>query len=308
MDDTPDRNMSGFEIKEQLPDSTVPYFASVLTAYKDGIACGSVSLYDNPYIEHNGQDVLLFGNVVTAQEEGLAMLISKAEEVARQQGKQYIIGPVNGSTWNDYRLPLTEAKALFSGDLAEPLFYAASLQENGYEILHRYFSAVSGITEKEYAGIEQLEGITIRGINTDDLTTDLQKLYPLCADAFSENVLFSPIDEATFVKKYLQYATLLNNDFVLVAEQDSNIIAFVFAYPDMMDSKRLVMKTIARHPQHRVPGLIDNMIKIVLSNAAEKGYTEIVHAFMHEANRSVMISERYNGSIIREYALFIKSI
>lgn len=300
--------MSGFEIREQLPDSTVPYLVSVLTAYSDGVACGSVLLYNNPHMKHNGQDALLFGNIEATDEEELAKLMHKAEQIAQQQGKRYIIGPVNGSTWNDYRLPLTEAKALFSGDLTQPLFYAASLQENGYEILHRYFSAVSGITEKEYTGILLPEGITIRGINTDDLTTDLQKLYPLCADAFSENVLFSLIDEATFVKKYLQYATLLNNDFVLVAEQDSNIIAFVFAYPDMMDSKRLVMKTIARHPQHRVPGLIDNMIKIVLRNAAEKGYTEIVHAFMHEANRSVMISERYNGSIIREYGLFIKSI
>lgn len=300
--------MSGFEIKEQLPDSAVPYLVCVLTLYKDGVACGSVSLYDNPFIKHNGQDVLLFGNVAATHEEELAMLMRKAEEVAQQQGKQYIIGPVNGSTWNDYRLPLNEAKVLFSGELTQPLFYATLLQENGYEILHRYFSAVSSITEKEYAGIQQPEGIIIRGINTDDLTTDLQKLYPLCAAAFSENVLFSPIDEATFVEKYLQYAALLNSDFVLVAEQNNNIIAFVFAYPDMMDSKRMVMKTIARHPLHRVPGLIDNMIKIVLKNAAEKGYTEIVHAFMHEANRSVMISERYNGSIIREYGLFIKSI
>ena len=300
--------MSGFEIKEQLQDSIVPYLVSVLTAYKDGVVFGSVSLYDNPHIKHNCQDVLLFGNIDATQAEELLKLMHKAEEVAQQQGKQYLVGPINGSTWSDYRLPLTEAKALFSGDLAQPLFYAVVLQDTGYEILHRYFSAVSGITEKEYTGIQQPEGIAIRGINTDDLTTDLQKLYPLCAAAFSENVLFSPIDEATFVKKYLQYSALLNSDFVLVAEQDSNIIAFVFAYPDMMDSKRMVMKTIARHPQHRVPGLIDNMIKIVLSNAAEKGYTEIVHAFMHEANQSVMISERYSGSIIREYGLFIKSI
>lgn len=291
------------------------YLVKCVVAHKEQQPCGRLCVYNNPYNTHDGEDVLLFGNFDCNNDVEIARtMIDFVAEEARKMDIEYIAGPINGNTWNDYRLPVKGEQPAFMGDLNQPSYYKDSLLQNGFKVWHNYFSAVAPIEPSmlpDEQVLQQLkdEGVQVRGINTDDLDTELKKIYTLCAAAFKDNILFSPVDEQTFVSKYKQYALLMSSDYVLLAEHEGRVIGLTFAYPDnSLENKRVIIKTLARHPQYRVKGLVDTLIRILYRNAAANGCTHMVHAFMHEDNKSLVLSKQYKGTVIREYAVFIKSI
>lgn len=297
-------------------DIDVNTLLNCVIVYRDNMPVGRSCLYVNSDLHHDGMPVLVFGNFDCINDTAVSSaLFGYIEQVAKDKNLQFMIGPMNGSTWNDYRLPITGERSTFTGDLDQPLYYSALLSNAGYTMMHRYYSSVAPIhiTEapcEDTIPVLASEGVTIRGIDVDNYTEELKKIYELCATAFAQNVLFSPIDEATFVNRYLPFRNIITSDLVLLAEQDSEIIAVFFAYPDVqaLPEKRVVIKTMARNPHKKVKDLVSTMIKILHKNAVNLKYNEMVHAFMHEENRSRELSLQYEGMVIREYALFIKEV
>lgn len=290
------------------------YLVKCIVAYRAGQPAGRLCLYSNPYITHEGEPVLLFGNFDCDNDAEIGeSMFGFVEDEVRKMRTSYIAGPINGNTWNDYRLPVKGEQPAFMGDLNQPLYYKDLLLNNGFKVWHNYFSAVAPIEPymlPDAHVLQQLnsQGVIVRGIYTNELDAELKKTYALCAAAFKDNVLFSPTDEQNFVNRYKQYAPIMSSDYVLLAEYEGRVIGLAFAYPDQgATDKRLIIKTLARHPQYRVKGLVDTMIRILHRNAAAKEFTHMVHAFMHEDNKSLVLSQQYKGTVIREYAVFIKS-
>lgn len=290
------------------------YLITCVVAYRNTVPSGRLCIYYNPQLLYQNLPVLLFGNFDFVHDnEVCKCMLEYVEKTAVKMNIHYIVGPVNGSTWNEYRFPVSGEKAAFTGDTHQPLYYSGLLVDCGYHILHRYASAVSNTGEATHPDTDTWDqlsasGVNIRGIDTADYAGDLEKIYEVSAASFTDNALFSPIDKTTFINKYLQYERLVDKNFVLVAEQARRVIAFAFAYPDQqsLSRKRLVIKTLARHPEYRIQGLISTMIQLLYKHAEDKGYTEIIHAFMHLDNKSLVLSQLYGGHVIREYAVFIK--
>ena len=86
------------------------------------------------------------------------------------------------------------------------------------------------------------------------------------------------------------------------------MVAFLLCYPDVFckTEKRLIVKTMAKDPGCKTRGIIDMMIQMMQVKATEKGYSKLIHAFIHQQNKSRQISGRYDGVLFREYALMIK--
>lgn len=293
-----------------------PNLVTCVIAYRDAVPSGRLCIYYNPHLVHEKQPVLLFGNFdCVADNEVCKYMLDYVEKTAVKMKITNVVGPVNGSTWNEYRLPVSGKKAAFTGDLQQPLYYTELLRACGYSAMHKYTSAISGTKIDIRPGKNTPEslkesGVSIRGIDKAEYAGELEQIYDVCVASFMDNVLFSPIDKTTFINKYLQYEKLVDKNFCLVAEQEGKVIAFVFAYPDLqsLPEKRLVIKTLARHPGHRVQNLIHSMIQVLYKNAEDNGYSEIIHAFMHLDNKSLVLSQLYGGKVIREYAVFIKQV
>mgnify|MGYP003882536643 FL=1 len=301
---------------QPLSEIDTPSLVTCVVAYKDDVPSGRLCIYQNTHLRYREAPVLLFGNYDCTDDIAVSnALLAYVEAVAREKNIPFVVGPVSGNTWNSYRQPVKGAKAVFTGDLQQPLIYKNLIEHAGYAVMHSYYSAIADIAFAELPDEEALKklessGITIRGIDVTNYEEELKKIYKLCEVAFPGNVLFSHISEDEFLQKYLPFKSIITSDFVLLAEQDDEIIAVFFAYPDLLalPQKRLVIKTMARHPQRKVKDLVSTMIKILYSNAAEKGYDKIVHAFMHEDNRSRELSQQYEGDVVREYVVYIKRV
>lgn len=285
------------------------WFYCAVVVRRNGKIITGLCVYSNPYIKHNGNSTVLIGNIKCEDNaEVFAMLINETVLIAQKLGAKCIIGPIDGSTWDAYRFSIREAEGVFSGDIVHDLYYNHLMLSNGFSTLHNYYSSVSKIQQRYTEEPLQI-GVTIRNINSCKFEDELRALYPMCVSAFADNELFSPIDEAGFVKKYSAYEKYLDADFVKVAEDDMGIVALFFCYEGLYRRMpALIIKTIARHPERRYKGLVEMMAKKVLNKAYTEGITYVVHAFMHEENRSLKLSAEYGGKKINEYAVYIKCL
>ncbi|MBN8669217.1 MAG: hypothetical protein J0L80_00905 [Chitinophagales bacterium] len=284
------------------------FYCAVVVRRNDKIIAG-LCVYNNAYIKHDGNSTVLIGNIKCEDNsEVFSLLINETELIAKKLGAKCIIGPIDGSTWHAYRYSIREAEGVFSGDIVHDLYYNHLMLGNGFSVLHRYYSSVSEI--QQWYDEELLPtGVTIRSINSYKFEDELRALHPMCVSAFADNELFSPIDEAGFVKKYIAFEKYLDTDYVQVAEDSKGIVALFFCYKGFYKEKpALIIKTIARHPERRYKGLVEMMAKKVFSKAYSEGIMNVVHAFMHEENRSLKLSAEYGGKKINEYAVYIKCL
>jgi len=295
---------------KQWADIANPCFYMALIAWQDDEIVAAFSIYQNDCIQHQGEKTWLLGNIHCPDDDTLfSTLLTELQTIARSQNIKHLIGPINGSTWHQYRYSIHTAHETFSGDIAQPLYLPELFRRNGFEILHRYYSSLS---EARSFSIDETAlhqaGVTIRQIDKQNLHTDLQLLYPLCNEAFAHNELFSPIDETSFVARYMAYKDLLDPRYALLATDAQGAVALFFCYPGLAQGQpAVIIKTIARHPVRRYRGLVDTMTRIIYNNAHQQGIPYIIHAFMHQANRSLLRSGRYSSQHINEYAVYIKT-
>lgn len=289
--------------------ATVPaeHLLEHVVALKNELPIGMLSIYLNNNISYESTIPILFGNYECINELEVSKalfqyVVSKAEQLNRK----LIIGPVSGSTWQTYRTPLTGSAQQFSGDLTYPLYYKEHLLHSGFQIAEQYVSSTSPAQHANQVNNLPAE-IKIRSINLNKYEEELEHIYQVCGAAFKGNILYSPISKHDFIELYKPYMHMINERYVLVAERDDKIIAFLFAYPDT-EHNSLVVKTLARHPEYKTKGLVQQLINTVYQHAAEDDLQRIIHAFMHVDNKSFILSQARGSSIIREYAVFKKEV
>jgi hypothetical protein len=284
------------------------YLLTCIIVYKEKKPVARLALYNNPYLKYNDREILLAGAFDSINDTGVVQYLFKvADSVALQHQKKFIVGPMNGSTWEDYRLPLAFDHSWFFTETACPAFYPDLWRHAGFEIFHRYYSSSADIT------IEQKPVLPagIRNLQLSKFEEELSGLHDLCLAAFAQNIFFSPIEKETFIAKYRQVERLIDEELVLIAEnKNGNAEAFVLCLPDILDASRstLIFKTLVKHPSGTNKGLITVMLEELVFRASQKGYTKMIHAFMHEENRSNKLSRLFGGEVFREYVLFIKPV
>jgi hypothetical protein len=287
------------------------YLSYCIVVFKDGIPLARIALYDNPHLEQKDDTILIAGGFESIDDTAVvAYLFSIVEAKARQLGKKTIIGPMNGSTWEDHRFCISVSRNIFFTEPVYPDYYSRLWIQCGFNIFNRYYSAAAMINSSK--GDQLHSSINIRHIDQDNFEEELKGIYRLSMRAFEANILFSPIDEPAFVNKYLAVKKYIDKDLVLIAESSitREVIAFVFALPDVFDlpGNTAIIKTIAKDPAVDAKGLVIAMLSELHRIAFQKGYKRMIHAFMHEDNRSRKLSALFYGQTIREYALFSKPV
>ena len=116
---------------------------------------------------------------------------------------------------------------------------------------------------------------------------------------------------AAFEQLYRPVAPLIDPPLVVVARSpEGEMAGYCFAIPDRPNPelKQFVVKTLAVDPKWRTLGLGSWMVGNVHSRAHTAGWTGGgIHALMWTGSHSRQISA-HAGEIIREYALFEKSL
>lgn len=269
---------------------------------------------------YQGDRVGLIGHYAT--DDALAeALLQFACDRLRQAGCTRAIGPMDGSTFNRYRL-VTEhgAEPPFFLEPENPPSWPAHFTDNGFAPLAQYYSALQdnlASTDPRVPEIErqmQAAGVRIRSLDIANFERDLRRVYPVVAAGFAHSLLASPISEETFVTQYRPLASLLAPELAQIAETDERVVGFLLVVPDWLQAQRgeridtAIAKTAAV-----LPGYTRRGLSILLAERAQVagralGYSRAIHALMHEDNVSRRLSSAYHGRIIRRYTLYTKEL
>lgn len=274
---------------------------------------GRVALYNNVDLFYNGVKAACIGNYECIDDgEAHMRLVDAVAQDAAQLGFPYLIGPMNGSTWDDYRFSVDHKYPLFFTEPEHHWYYNRQFQQFGFEVMAKYVSGISDcsnylkLNTSKFDSLYQ-NGVDVRQIDIDDFENELKRLYEFCIIAFQNNFLYTPISFTYFRQKYLVAKNIIDPEFFRIARDvNGSIVGFMFCIDDLYNrrERNLIIKTIARHPDEKWKGMTNLLGDTIYSLAREKGYKHVLHAFMHEKNASVTVSKNFSGSVIRNYALY----
>jgi len=297
---------------DQVP---MEHFYLGIAVREGGQALAKAALYLNPDVVYLSYKVGLVGAYAATEDfAACKLLFETVEELARHLGLDMLLGPMNGSTWEDYRFVDDPGRAPFLMEKIHPTYYSQQWQSCGFEAIARYYSSESFqlqvhddavlTTEKRL----QEEGVQIRPIDLASYEEELRGIHPFLSHAFSTNFLYSPIGEQAFVDKYLPIKNFLQSDFVLIAEHRGKVVGVFLCVADVLDKteKTLIIKTIARDPAPVYSGLGHVMAAQVYRQAYEQQFTRIIHAFLKEEGTSTPISQHFYGLPFKTYSLYGK--
>jgi GNAT superfamily N-acetyltransferase len=264
------------------------------------------------------QSVGVVGHYAAAEAAAGTILLKHAIEQIRQRGLRFAIGPMDGNTWRHYRL-LTRrgSEPPFFLEPDNPDEWPGHFAAAGFSPLARYFSALNrdlAVTDPRVPeALARLReaGVRIRPIDGSRFEEELKAIHELSVSAFSDNFLYTPISQAEFLGMYAPLRPHLRPELVLLAENDSQLVGFIFGLPDLMQAQRgerittAVAKSLAVRPGRTGAGLGSILMDQFQQVARGLGFTRVIHALMHENNRSLKISARF-GQPFRQYTLYGK--
>jgi GNAT superfamily N-acetyltransferase len=258
------------------------------------------------------------------QPAGFAMLSLACQQLAAQ-GCSLIVGPMDGNTWQRYRL-LTErgTEPIFFLEPDNPDAWPGHFTAAGFTPLAQYYSALNSDlsatvppADESRQRLEQT-GIAIRPLRLDSFEDELRRIHTLSLESFADNFLYTPISEADFLQQYAAIGPYVRPELVLLAERQEQLIGFLFLIPDLNQATTpagaaaktaaidtVIFKTMAVHPGHRGMGLGSLLMARGHEISRQLGFRRGIHALMYEKNLSRRISS-HTARMIRRYTLFAR--
>ncbi|WP_235297603.1 GNAT family N-acetyltransferase [Portibacter marinus] len=281
------------------------------------ITLAELRLYVNPYHKINGLQAIAFGHFQCANDPRVfQLLMDAAVEEVQKLGHRLLIGPLNGSTWNDYRVVTSYQKPPFYLDIHTPDYHIELMRHYGFTELAAYHSSYAEEIIDHWDEVEKShqsfvnKGVIFEGFNLDDPSAEFEDLYYLCSEAFAENFLYSPISEVDFQRKMNASLPLIEKRYTIMARKDGKLVGFIFCYKDLWDktSETIVVKTLARSTDKEFQGIGSALSALAMKHAKVDGFTKGIHALMVNSNTSTYISTKFKANPMRNYALMCLKI
>ncbi|YCM45300.1 GNAT family N-acetyltransferase [Verrucomicrobiaceae bacterium 227] len=273
----------------------------------DSLIADSIGLWWNNTPQLNGHRIGCLGGFETITPE----LLEECESQLRKVGCTLAIGPMMGNTWRKHRAVIaSDGRPPF---LLEPFTsneVAPCFQGSGYQTLMTYSSSLIDLSNREedpprlLARLDRAR-VTIRPLRINELEPELRHIFHLSLKAFTDNFLYTPINEEEFLAMYLQIAPLLTPNCAFLAECEGELVGFVFGFPQ---DSTMIVKTLAVLPERRFAGLGTVLVNRIQTAARDAGCSKAIHALQREDNQSLRISQRFSAQIFRRYALFSKAL
>ena len=290
----------------------------VFALYEQETILMIATLYFNEALSYQERKVALFGNyeALEVSDEHIAFFFSVLEKEAYAHGASFLIGPMNGSSWENYRLS-EKLKENYSFEPIHKRYYHQQLKKNGFREIEEYYThevpdlkSLDQFRSKSDSEGEALKDCTIGKIDLNDFNAELAKLYPLFIRSFEGSLFFSPLTEEEFIDKFKAYKSRVHPELTIIAKDKAgNYVGCYFSFEDpKRKGKTIILKTIARDPHPKFKGLGQLMGMYVYKQAKELGYKNMLHAFMHSEKGSTQLSLKYHGDHFNTYYLYGKEL
>ena len=92
-------------IRLRIPEKiSTGYLESCSIILTNGIPKARVALYSNPFLKYQERRAFCVGHFESVDDFDIANeLLEHVAKKAKELGAEYLIGPMNGSTWENYR-------------------------------------------------------------------------------------------------------------------------------------------------------------------------------------------------------------
>jgi GNAT superfamily N-acetyltransferase len=271
-----------------------------------------------------GHRVGAIGHYASMDDDASTALLEEAVRQLRENGCTLAVGPMDGNTWRRYRFVTDcgapeQAEPAFFLEPANPPEWPLQFERAGFTKLAEYYSALNSNLDRSDERVAPIAarleaiGVFFRAARSNDLEQELKRIYALSRVAFTRNFLYTELPEAAFLAQYLPLLERIRPELVLLAEQGSDLVGYLFAIPDFAQAARgrtidtFVIKTVAILPEARLRGLGGLLVSRAHQAGRELGFKRAIHALMHENNVSRNISNHY-AATMRRYTLYSREL
>lgn len=240
-------------------------------------------------------------------------LFKMMEEDAKARGMKNIVGPINYSSWFDYRLPIDNFDISFIPDIKGKKEEVDFLYNRGYNNLYTYASTLASINKR-------LELVSKRNKLSNEYFDELivgssvfdytKEIFELSKECFKEGYLYSDVPYEVFNAIYMKWLKKLpfDIDLYMIREKATNkLVAYGICYYDTLN-KMYVCKTAAVDKEHQKTNVVMQLAKIVFERARYYQTNKVLYHFQNEQKNT--LSAFWRGCVIlkKRYALFIKEL
>jgi GNAT superfamily N-acetyltransferase len=265
---------------------------------------------------HDAHRVGLIGHYAAKYGPSAAALLELACAQLAQRGCTLAVGPMDGNTWQNYRLVVERgSEPPFFLEPNHPDDWPDHFRAAGFFVLAGYYSALCTDLVRPDPGLAdtarrlESQGVLVRPLRMDCLTRELHGIHALTLASFRDSFLFTPIGRDDFLAQYLELRSCVQPELVLIAEQGERMIGYVFALPDLSRKRpdTMIIKTLAVHPELHAAGAGRLLAGRCHQAAYELGYRRAIHALMLDTSAARNLSERI-ARPMRRYALFARRL
>ncbi len=264
-------------------------------------------------------------------------LLEAAAEFLRSRGFQKMMGPVDLTIWHSCRIQTGgPRKPRYFVEPQYPPYLAEHLMARGLEPTRRFVSLDYPRFEVDDAAAARLDqrvrdqGYRIRPIDPTVVPRELTLFHGVATASFTGSMGYVPLSRREFHGLYRGLAKHVEPSMVLIAEDPAGqAVGFTLAMPDLtaalrglgrggplsrvralrakLGVRRMMVKTLAVHPDHQGKGLASAMSSMVHRAGKARGLNRTLHAFFDESNepsiRAARAGLRCEEPAVREYAI-----
>lgn len=208
--------------------------------------------------------------------EAFTMGVKEAERWLTTQGALSVVAPVDLSTWFNYRFSVMSKNFFprFSWEPTTPPEYLSLFKKAGFNELAKYhsisfphfrigeFCLGTGYMKASYQKLIK-QGFKLRPFDQDNfIDKEIPILHELSHEAFSDSLLFEPIDMKTFSELYAAGKSYDSSPSAILIDPEDSIAGFIYAF---YDGDYLIIKSLAVRKKYQgmklSSGLIYNAVK-----------------------------------------------
>lgn len=205
--------------------------------YKDNEVVGRFCLTE---YENDNNIYLGFFECINNKEVS-SYLFSEAKKIAKSKNKEKIIGPVDASFWNKYRLKINKFDVLpYTGEPYNKDYYFDLFKNSNWKVIEHYTSNVYQTISEDYENskfIEHFEefkkaGYKIESPKLDDYEKVIKEVYKLLTDLYSHFPIYKNIEENDFCEIFKSYKKVINVEMIKMAYFKDELVGFLISFPN----------------------------------------------------------------------------
>jgi hypothetical protein len=173
-----------------------------------------------------GERIGCIGGFAARDETAASRLLDEAGARLREAACTLALGPMNGNTWRRHRFVIeSNGRGPFLLEPRNPAPHPEWWRAAGFEELSRYSSSLLSLDSDPVVPPPLRDrllrsGVAIRPLDAARYDDELRAIHAISLRSFSNNFLYTPLEEEGFLDAYRKVKDRVDPDLVRLAEKD----------------------------------------------------------------------------------------